>query len=334
MEEKITIVGAGSWGSGLARIVSDNGYRVMMYDIDPMVVNEINTNHTNKSKLPTGCLNENVSATTDMAKAIEFGDIIVLVVPTAVIRRALRSINQVITARKLFVNASKGIEPDTYKRVSEIVSEEISSEYIEGFVALSGPSHAEEVIKQMLTLVTAASPNLEHAQKVQRIFSNQSYFRVYTVCDLIGVELCSSLKNIIAIAAGIIAGLGYGDNTRAALIARGLVEIARIAKARGAEEKTIYGLAGLGDLVVTCTSLHSRKYQAGYKIGSGKDLEQALAEMTMVVEGARSAIAAHQIIKKHNIYAPIIEAVYDIIYHKQNPQDRISEMMQYDLKEE
>ena len=188
-----------------------------------------------------------------------------LVVPTAVCRKVLMEINQVISEPKLFVNASKGIEPDTYKRVSEIVYEEIDNKYIEGFVALSGPSHAEEVIKQMLTLVTATSPNLKHAELIQRIFSNQQYFRVYTQTDLIGVEMCASLKNIIAVASGIIAGLGYGDNTRAALITRGLVEMKRIATTFGADENTVFGLAGLGDLVVTCTSTHSRNFQAGYK---------------------------------------------------------------------
>jgi len=332
--EKLTIIGAGSWGSALARIISDNGYQVIMYDVNQEMVDEINTYHTNKSKLPVGTLNENVSATTDLSKAIEFGDIIVLVVPTAVIRGALKEINKVITKKRLFVNASKGIEPDTYKRVSEIVKEEINPNYLEGFVALSGPSHAEEVILQLLTLVTSASENLEHAKIIQRIFSNQTYFRVYTVTDLIGVELSASLKNIIAVASGMIAGLGYGDNTRAALITKGLAEIKRIACLLGAEEKTLFGLAGLGDLVVTCTSEHSRNYQAGYKIGSGKNLEQALSEMTMVVEGARSAIAAHQLIVKHNIYAPIIEAVYDIIYNKQDPNQRILDLMQTSLKNE
>lgn len=332
--EKLTIIGAGSWGSALARIISDNGYQTLMYDVNQDVVDEINNFHTNKSKLPVGELNENVSATTDLSKAIAFGDLIILVVPTAVIRSILKDINEVIFSPKIFVNASKGIEPDTFKRVSEIVYEEINPKFIEGFVALSGPSHAEEVILQMLTLVTSTSTNLEHAKIVQRIFSNQQYFRVYTLTDLVGVEICASLKNIIAVASGIIAGLGYGDNTRAALITRGLVEMKRIAVFLGAEEMTIFGLAGLGDLVVTCTSTHSRNFQAGYKIGSGKDLEQALSEMTMVVEGARSAIAAHQIIKKHGIYAPIIESVYDIIYHKQNPRERILYLMQNDLKDE
>lgn len=330
--EKLTIVGAGSWGTALAKIVSDNNYPVMLFDLKQEVVDEINIHHTNKAKLPNGKLNDNVKATSNLKEAIDFADIIVIVVPTAVCRVVLKEINKVINTPKLFVNASKGIEPDTYKRVSEIVYEELNNQYIEGFVALSGPSHAEEVILQMLTLVTATSTNLTHAQTIQRIFSNQTYFRVYAQTDLIGVEMCASLKNIIAIASGIIAGLGYGDNTRAALITRGLVEMKRIATIFGAEETTVFGLAGLGDLVVTCTSTHSRNFQAGFKIGSGKDLEQALSEMTMVVEGARSAVAAHQIIKKYNIYAPIIESVYDIIYNKKDPRQRIMELMKNDLK--
>ena len=332
--EKITIIGAGSWGSGLARIISDNGYHVKMFDVDQSIIDEINTFHTNKSKLPVGTLNENVTATTSIKEAVDFADLIVLVVPTAVIRNALRNISQVISSKKLFVNASKGIEPNTFKRVSEIVKEEIKNEYLEGFVALTGPSHAEEVILQMLTLVTASSENLEHAKTVQRIFSNQTYFRVYTINDLTGAELCGSLKNIIAVAAGMLHGLGFGDNTKAALITRGLVEINRIATLLGAEEKTIYGLAGLGDLVVTCTSFHSRNFQAGVKIASGKDLKQTLSEMSMVVEGARTAIAAHQIIEKYQIYAPIIEAVYDVIYRQIDPKERILELMQNSLKDE
>ena len=332
--EKLTIIGAGSWGTALARIISDNNYPVILFDVNQTVVNEININHTNKDKLPNGKLNEYVSATTNLEYAISYGDIIVIVVPTAVSRLVLKQINGVIKSPKLFVNASKGIEPDTYKRVSEIVYEEVNNDYIQGFVALSGPSHAEEVILQMLTLVTATSNNLEHAKTIQRIFSNQSYFRVYAQTDLIGVELCSSLKNIIAIASGMIAGLGYGDNARAALITRGLVEIKRIATFLGAEEMTVYGLAGLGDLVVTCTSLHSRNYQAGYKLASGKDLNQTLSEMSMVVEGARSSVAAHQIIKENNIYAPIIESVYDVIYNKLDPKVRILDLMKNELKVE
>jgi glycerol-3-phosphate dehydrogenase (NAD(P)+) len=332
--EKLTIVGAGSWGSALARIISDNGYQVVLYDKSKDIVDEINEFHTNKSKLPNGVLNDNCTATTDLSYAINDSDIIVLVVPTSVMRGVLKDINSVIKSKKLFVSASKGIEPITYKRVSELVDEEISNEFLGGFVALSGPSHAEEVINQMLTLVTSASTNLEHAKIIQRIFSNQTYFRVYTTNDLVGVEICAALKNIIALASGVIAGLGYGDNTRAALITRGLVEIKRIACKLGASEATIYGLSGLGDLVVTCTSHHSRNFQAGYKIGSGKNLEDSLKEISMVVEGARTAIAAYQLIKEYDIYAPIITSVYDIIYNKQDPNTRINLLMQKELKEE
>ncbi len=324
--ERLAIIGAGSWGSALGKIAYDNGHAVLLYDNSKEAIARFNSKTTASSRI--------FQATTDLKEAVAFGDIILLAVPTSVIRSVLKEINLVIESEKVFVNASKGLEPKTFKRVSEIVEEEIKSKFVKGFVALSGPSHAEEVILEMLTLVTATSPDLKQAQLIQRVFSNQTYFRVYTLTDLIGVEICSALKNIIALASGIIAGLGYGDNTRAALITRGLVEIKRIACMFGAEEKTVFGLAGLGDLVVTCTSTHSRNFQAGYKIGSGKDLEQALAEMTMVVEGARSAIAAHEMIVENNIYAPIIEAVYDIIYHKFDPRERIMLLMQNDLKKE
>ena len=197
-------------------------------------------------------------------------------------------------------------------------------------MALSGPSHAEKIL-QMLTLVTAASPNIEHARLVQRVFSNQTYFRVYTVTDLI-IEICASLKTLSR-SLRHYRWTRLRDNTWAALVTRGSWKWGG-SRERSGPRKNDLRPRGLGDLVVTCTSLHSRNYQAGYKIGSGKDLEQALAEMTMVVEGARSAVAAHQIIKRHNIYAPIIEAVYDIIYNKQDPRKRIMKMMQSDLKEE
>lgn len=334
MKERIAIIGAGSWGSALARIISDNGYEVKLFDVDENIVNEINQFHTNKSKLPVGTLNENVTATTNLKEAIAFGDLIVLAVPTAVIRGVLANINKVIESPKIFVNASKGIEPNTYKRVSEITKEEVDAKYIKGFVALTGPSHAEEVIQQMLTVVTAASDDMEIAKKVQEIFSNQTYFRVYRLNDLIGAELGGSLKNIIALASGILEGLGYGDNTKAALITRGLVEMRRLAVAMGAKEETLFGLTGLGDLVVTAMSKHSRNFQAGYKIGSGKDLEKALSEMTMVVEGARSCISAYHASRELGIETPIIDAVYDIIYNKVDPRERILELMKRTLKEE
>lgn len=334
MKDKITVIGAGSWGSALARIISDNGYKVFMYDTDQDIVDEINTYHTNIKKLPVGKLNDDVFATTDLKKAVDFGTIILLVVPTAVTREVLKKINKVITSPKIFVNASKGIEPNTFKRISEIVEEEIAPNFIKSFVALTGPSHAEEVILGMLTTVTSSSINLEAAKLIQKIFSNKTYFRVYTHEDVIGAELCGSLKNVIALASGMAYGLGYGDNTRAALITRGLVEIKRIATTLGAEESTIYGLAGLGDLVVTCTSMHSRNFQAGVKIAQGKDLKQTLSEMTMVVEGARTAIGAYQIIKKYDIYAPIMETIYNIVYNQKDPKKELLKLMSSSLKDE
>lgn len=334
MKDKITVIGAGSWGSALARIISDNGYKVLMYDTDQTIVDEINTFHTNIKKLPVGKLNDDVFATTDLKEAVDFGTIILLVVPTAVIRNVLKKINEVIDRPKIFVNASKGIEPNSFKRVSEIVKEEIESKFVKSFVVLTGPSHAEEVIQGLLTGVTSSSNDLASAKLIQKIFSNKTYFRVYTHEDVIGAELCGSLKNVIALASGIAHGLGYGDNTRAALITRGLLEIKRIAIVLGAEESTVYGLAGLGDLVVTCTSMHSRNFQAGVKIAQGKNLKQTLSEMTMVVEGARTALAAYQIIKKYKIYAPIIETVYNIVYNQKEPKKEILKLMSSSLKEE
>lgn len=332
--EKVTIIGAGSWGSALARILGDNNHQVLLYDRDEATIEEINKYHTNIAKLPVGKLPDSVKATTDIKEAVTFGDVLVLSVPTKVIRGVITEINEVVDKPKLIVNASKGIEPDTYKRVSEIVYEVIDNDKILGFVALTGPSHGEEVINQMLTVIAAASASQEMAERVQKMFSNYTYFRVYTVNDLIGAELGGSIKNVFAMAAGMLYGLGYGDNARAALITRGLSEMRRLAVALGAKEETIYGLTGLGDLVVTTTSFHSRNFQAGVKIAQGKNLKQTLASMSMVVEGARTALSAYQAARKHNIYTPIIDAVYNIIYHQQPVKEAIDELMLKALKPE
>jgi glycerol-3-phosphate dehydrogenase (NAD(P)+) len=332
--EKITIIGAGSWGSALSRLLGDNGHQVILYDISEETIAEINTYHTNSSKLPGGILPDNVSATSNLADAINRSDIIALVVPTAVIREVLSDIAKVIHQPKLFVNAAKGIEPSTYKRVSEIVSEEIPQKYVSGFVALTGPSHAEEVVMQLLTVVAAASDHLEDAKRVQAMFSNHTYFRVYTVNDLVGAELGGSLKNVFALAAGMVTGLGFGDNAKAALITRGLVEMRRLALALGAKEDTLYGLTGLGDLIVTATSVHSRNYQAGIKIAKGTNLEETLQSIGMVVEGARTAKSAYFAAREFGIETPIIDAVYRVIYEYKDVKSSVMELMQRSLKEE
>ncbi len=312
--EKVSIIGAGSWGSALARILGDNHYQVLLYDTDKNTVDEINHFHTNVSKLPIGMLPLEVQATTSIKEVISFSDIIVLSIPTKVLRSVLHLINEIIDKPKLFVNTSKGLEPNTYLRVSEVLNATIDQHYIKGFVALTGPSHAEEVIRQLPTTICSVSTNKEDAKLIQKIFNNSTYFRVYTGSDLVGSELCSAIKNVYAIASGMLEGCGYGDNARAGLIARALVEMKRIVVAMGGKEDTIYGLTGVGDLVVTTTSHHSRNFQAGVKFAKGNNLAETIASMSMVVEGARTAEAVYEASKKLKLSTPIIDAVYNVIY--------------------
>lgn len=330
---KITVIGAGSWGSALSLILADNQNIVKVYDRDEALIEEINTKHTNRY-LPGNQLPDSITGYTNLREAMMDSDVVLLVVPTKVTRIVLKELNQILDHPITIINASKGIEPGTFKRVSEIVYEEIESDFLKGFVALTGPSHAEEVIQRQLTVVAAASDDLDLAKMAQQLFNNDEYFRVYTLHDLIGAELGSSLKNIIALASGIIAGLGYGDNTRAALITRGLTEMRRLAISAGAKEETLFGLTGLGDLVVTATSRHSRNFQAGFKIGSGNNLQEALSQMTMVVEGVRSCEAAYQYAQQLNVEMPITFAVYDVIFNQKEPRDVIKELMSRSIKSE
>jgi len=330
----VCILGAGSWGSGLARILGDNGNDVMMFDRDENIINEINTFHTNKDKLPVGALPTNVKATTDIKVALNFAEVVVICVPTKVLRLVLKSVNENLTSPKLFVNASKGLEPNTFKRVSEIVYEEIANENVKGFVALTGPSHAEEVIRQMLTTVCSVSENEEHAILVQKLFNNSDYFRVYTGNDLAGSEICGAIKNIYAIASGMLEGLGFGDNAKAGLITRALIEFKKIILALGGDESTVYGLTGVGDLIVTATSHHSRNFQAGMKLAQNHDLQETISSMTMVVEGARTCEAVYQACKKFNLDCPIIDAVYNVIYLHQDVNEAIKNLMTRNLKHE
>ncbi len=314
---KITVIGGGSWGLALSKVLSNNDHNVLVYDINPKIVSKINDLHI--------CLQlnedipENIVATSSMEEAVNFSDILLFVVPTKVLRIAINDVLKFIKKPKLIVNGAKGIEPETFLRISEIFSEMIPANLLKGFVALSGPSHAEEVIKGLPTVVAASSENEDNAKFVQDLFHNTDYFRVYTSLDLKGAELGGALKNIFALASGLIAGKGLGDNARAALISRGLVEISKFYEMYGADPKSLMGLSGIGDLVVTCTSPHSRNYQAGYKIGNGKDLEETLNSMTMVVEGIRTCEAAYRYAKQKNLEMPIITAVYEVLFNKMDP---------------
>ena len=330
----ITVIGGGSWGSALARILGDNHHEVVIYENDLAIVNEINTYHTNKLKLPNGSLPLNITASSSLEDSVGKAEIIVIAVPTKVIRSVLQKLNKCLDHQVIFVNASKGLEPDTFLRISEIVKQEINQQNIKGFVALTGPSHAEEVILKMLTIICAVSDDIESAKIVQNLFNNVDYFRVYTGHDLVGSEICGALKNIYAIASGMLEGVGLGDNAKAGLISRALVELRRILISFGACEETLYGLTGLGDLVVTTTSKHSRNFQAGYKLATGKNLEETISSMSMVVEGVRSTIAAYQYARVHNLETPIIDAVYNVIYNKMDVHQVIKDLMMRNTKDE
>ncbi len=329
---KVSVIGGGSWGLALSTVLSHNGHKVLVFDVNKKIVRKINELHI--------CLQLNedipkdITATNDIKEAVTFSDVLLFVVPTKVMRDALNLVIPHLEKPKLFINAAKGIEPDTFFRASEIFTEMIPKSLLKGFIALSGPSHAEEVIKGMTTLITAASNVEEHAVFVQHLFHNTGWFRVYSSTDLKGVELGGALKNIFALASGMIAGKGLGDNARAALITRGLVEMKKFYEHYGADTESLYGLTGLGDLIVTCTSKHSRNYQAGYKIGNGKDLEETLTSMTMVVEGIRTCEAAYKYSKANNLDLPIIEQIYRVLYKKMDPEQAYRNLFERSRKSE
>lgn len=329
---KISVIGAGSWGLALANVLSNNGHDVLVFDTNEKIIKKINDLHI-CYQLDEN-INPDIKASSNLEDVLNHSDILLYSVPTKVIRNALTDTIKLLKKPKLFINSAKGIEPDTFLRVSEIFQEMIPKQYFKGFVALSGPSHAEEVIKEMTTLVTCASNHLEDALLAQKIFNNNEYFRVYSSTDLKGVELGGALKNIFALASGLIAGKGLGDNARAALITRGLVEMEKFYEHYGADTKSLKGLTGLGDLVVTCTSPHSRNYQAGYKIGHGKDLEETLNSMTMVVEGIRTCEAAFKYAVKYDLDLPIISAIYDVLFNKLDPEQAYKKLFERSLKSE
>ncbi len=329
---KVSVIGGGSWGLALSKVLSDNNHEVLVYDVDRDIIRHVNERHLCK-QLDIG-IPEDIRGTMDLKELKDFADTMLFAVPTKVLRRAIEDVVPHLSNQKLIINAAKGIEPETFKRNSEIFQEMIPAKYLKGFVALSGPSHAEEVIRGMTTLITSASEREEDACFVQDLFHNQQYFRVYSSTDLKGVELGGALKNIFALAAGIAKGQGHGDNALAALITRGLVEMGKLFEALDASKDALMGLSGIGDLFVTCTSEHSRNYQAGLKIGSGKNLHETLDSMTMVVEGIRTCEAAHALAKARNIDTPIINAIHDVVFDRVEPKKAFAQLLSRESKPE
>ncbi len=327
---KIAVLGDGSWGSVLGSMLQDNGNEVTLYGNNESVNQEINAHHTNSHYMKNWKVNPNTKATGDLERALDGAELVVFVLPTKAIRSVSKNVHKVLAqtgATPLLVTATKGIEPGSKKLVSEILTEEIYPNNTDRIVAISGPSHAENVAQKDLTAIACASTNVDNAKKIQKLFSND-YVRFYTNDDLVGVEVGGAVKNVIAIAAGILVGKHYGDDAKAALMTRGLAEITRLGvNYFGAKPMTFSGLAGIGDLIVTCTSVNSRNWRAGKQIGEGKTLDYVLKNMGQVVEGATTVKAVHELAQEKNIDMPISEAVYRVLYKNTNVDEEIKEMM-------
>ena len=330
MNKNITLLGGGSWGTALSKLLSENGHNVTVWLRNEAQVRELTVNRVNERYLPKVRIPENIVFTSDINEAVKEAEILLLVIPTQMVRGVLRQIKDEYKDGKVIINASKGIEIGTMNLVSGIVKEETKNCT---FAVLSGPSHAEEVGLSMPTAITIACENKDVAEEIQDMFMS-SYFRVYTNDDVIGAELGGSLKNIIALGAGISDGVGYGDNAKAALMNRGIVEIARLGIAMGADAHTFYGLSGIGDLIVTCTSKHSRNWNAGYLIGQGLSKDEAIKKIGMIVEGIPTTYAAYELSKKINVDMPIVDAMYDILENNADVKETVNKLMLRDKKEE
>ncbi|MBQ4058902.1 MAG: NAD(P)H-dependent glycerol-3-phosphate dehydrogenase [Lachnospiraceae bacterium] len=308
--KKVCVLGAGSWGTALSIVLANNGHDVIVWSIDPEEVLMLKDYREQRDKLPGVILPNTIEFTTDLELALGDAELIVCAVPSPFVRSTMKSAAPFVKNGAIVVDVAKGIEDHTYKTMTEIIKEECPQAQV---AILSGPSHAEEVGRKIPTTVVAGSKNKEVAEVVQDTFMNE-VFRVYTSPDVIGIELGGSLKNVIALAAGAIDGLGFGDNTKAALMTRGIAEISRLVIAMGGHIETLAGLSGIGDLIVTCTSKHSRNRNAGFLLGQGKTYQEAMDEVKMVVEGVYSAKAALALGKKYGVSMPIVEAVNAVLF--------------------
>lgn len=330
MGDSIGVLGGGSWGTALAILLTNNGHQMDMWVRNMDQVSQMNLLKENKRYLPNISLPEGFNVSSDIEKTIYKKDVILLTIPTHGVRESLISAKKYIKKDQIIVNVAKGIENDSLLRISEIVKEILPEN---NYAILSGPSHAEEVALNQPTTVVSASLNKDIAEYIQDLFITPT-FRVYTNPDIIGVELGGALKNIIALGAGISDGLKYGDNTKAALMTRGMIEMARLGAKLGANPNTFSGLSGIGDLIVTCTSMHSRNRRAGILLGEGYSLDEAIKEVGMVVEGVKTTKSAFKLSEKLGVEMPITDEIYNVLYNNYEVSESVSKLMGRDKKHE
>ena len=324
----IGVIGAGSWGTALAVLLCGNGHEVTLWSIIEDEVHTLQTKRENPDKLPGVKLPEKIEVTSDLEKAVSGKQVLVLAVPSPYVRSTAHTMKPYVAEGQIIVNVAKGIEEDSLKTLSQVIEEEIPQALV---AVMSGPSHAEEVGRGIPTTIVVGAHDRKTAEYLQGIFMNEG-FRVYTSPDVLGIELGAALKNVVALAAGIADGLGYGDNTKAALITRGIAEIARLGTAMGGKVETFSGLSGIGDLIVTCASMHSRNRRAGILIGKGYSYEEAMKEVKMVVEGVYSAKAAVRLAEKCGVQLPIIEQVNAVLFEGKRADEAVKDLMLRDKK--
>lgn len=327
---KVTFLGGGSFGTALSIMLAKKGYDINIWDRDKNVIEDINVKKENFKYLPKITIPHNVKAFINIEEAIEGSAFIVLAVPSHVVRSLSRQISSMVNEKQIVVSIAKGIEEDSLKRISQVIEEEIPQSPV---VILSGPSHAEEVALDIPTLVVVTSKDMKSAEKVQDVFMTNK-FRIYTNEDLIGVEVSGAVKNIIALAAGVSDGIGYGDNTKAALMTRGMSEIIRIGTKLGGKSETFSGLTGIGDLIVTCTSMHSRNRRAGILIGKGVPVEEAITQIGMVVEGIKACNAFYKLKEKLDVSMPITDMLHKVLFEGKDAKYGVYELMSRDKKSE
>lgn len=329
---KISICGSGSWGTALAQVLADNHHDVLIWGIVDDEVRDINENHRNSKYFPNVDIHKDIKASTALGD-VKGSDVVLLAVPTGAIESVCLQLNEILDKKTILINVAKGFHPVTHERLSVVIRNAVKPELLTDVVSLIGPSHAEEVILRMLTTVNAVCECEASSRMIQELFSN-NYFRVYRSQDVIGAETGVAVKNIIALASGILEGIGGGDNARAALMTRGLAEMARFGTFKGGKPETYLGLTGVGDLIVTCTSVHSRNFQAGMMIGKNDGAKLFWETNTKTVEGAAACKVVYEEALKNHISMPITAEVYKVLYENAKPSEAIANLMNRELKAE